>query len=129
MNPLIASVYAFWVEKLPYITIAVFTFGMALRIQRWLSAPKDHHLPKLDIIESIKYIILDVVLFRKNFKSDKHTWALVFASHERFPSLVGINIRPVGSLDGGLDGSYIACLHGMDPDWFNVPAPCQKDQA
>ena len=81
MNCLIAYIYAFWVEKLPYITIAVFTLGTVLRIQRWLSAPKDPHLPKIDIIESIRYIILDVVLFRKTFKRDKLTWALVFAFH------------------------------------------------
>jgi nitrate reductase gamma subunit len=81
MNPLTAYIYAFWVEKLPYITIAVFTIGVALRIQRWLSAPKDQHLPKLNLVESVKYIILDVMLFRKTFKRDKLTWALVFAFH------------------------------------------------
>ena len=93
MNPTIASVYAFWVEKLPYITIAVFTLGMALRIQRWLSAPKDHHLPKLDLVEGIKYIILDVVLFRKTFKRDKLTWALVFAFHGSIGGIIFGHMR------------------------------------
>jgi nitrate reductase gamma subunit len=81
MNAAIASLYAFFVEGLPYVTIAVFVIGMYLRISRWRQAPEDHHLPKLDLVESIKYIIYDVVLFRKTYKRDKLTWALVFAFH------------------------------------------------
>ena len=101
MNPLIASIYTFWVETLPYITIAVFTLGMTLRIQRWLSAPKDHHLPKIDLVASIKYIILDVVLFRKTFKRDKLTWALVFAFHGSIGGILfGHIIRPARTLVG-----------------------------
>ena len=81
MNGIVASLYAFFVEKLPYITIAVFTAGMLLRIQKWRNAPRDHHNPKMDFVESIKYIVLDVMLFRKTFKRDKATWLLVFAFH------------------------------------------------
>jgi nitrate reductase gamma subunit len=81
MNGIVASLYAFFVEKLPYLTIAVFTVGMLLRIQRWRNAPQDHNNPKMDLVESIKYIVLDVMLFRKTYKRDKATWLLVFAFH------------------------------------------------
>ena len=81
MNGVVSALYAFFVEKLPYITIAVFTAGMILRIQRWQSAPKDHHSPKMNLVESIKYIVLDVMLFRKTYKRDKKTWLLLFAFH------------------------------------------------
>ncbi len=81
MNGAVSVLYAFFVEKLPYITIAVFSIGMLLRMQRWRNAPKDHHSPKMDLVESIKYIVLDVMLFRKTFKRDKLTWLLVFAFH------------------------------------------------
>ena len=81
MNGMVASIYTFFVETLPYITIAVFSIGMVMRIQRWLNAPKDHHNPEMDLVESIKYVILDVMLFRKTFKRDKATWLLVFAFH------------------------------------------------
>ena len=81
MNSIVSTSYSFFVEKLPYITIAVFTIGMFLRIQRWLKAPKDHYNPKMAPVESIKYIILDVMLFRKTYDRDKITWLLVFAFH------------------------------------------------
>jgi nitrate reductase gamma subunit len=81
MNGAISPLYAFFVEKLPYITIAVFTAGMLLRIQRWRKAPKDHHDPQMDFVQSIRYIILDVMLFRKTYKRDKATWLLVLAFH------------------------------------------------
>jgi len=77
----ISMLYAFFVEKLPYVTILVFTAGVLLRVQRWLNAPKDHHNPKISIKESIKYIVLDVMLFRKTYRRDKKTWLLVFAFH------------------------------------------------
>ncbi len=81
MNSIVALLYAFFVEKLPYITIFIFTVGMLLRLQRWRNAPPDQHNPEMDIIESIKYIVLDVMLFRKTYKRDKATWLLVFAFH------------------------------------------------
>lgn len=81
MNGAVSAIYAFFVETLPYITIAVFMIGMLLRIQRWRNAPQDHHEPKMDFVESIRYILLDVVLFRKTYKRDKVTWLLVFAFH------------------------------------------------
>lgn len=81
MNTVISSLYVFFVERLPYITITVFVIGMYLRISRWRQAPADQHVPKLDLIESIKYVLYDVVLFRKTYKRDKITWLLVFAFH------------------------------------------------
>lgn len=81
MNGTVSWLYAFFVEKLPYITIAVFFIGATLRINRWMSAPKDPGETRLDPVSSIKYIILDVVLFRKQFKTDKVTWLIVFVFH------------------------------------------------
>jgi nitrate reductase gamma subunit len=78
---MVSFIYTFFVEKLPYITIAVFTIGLILKLQRWLNAPKDHHNPSPDLVAAIKYLFLDVVLFRKTFKRDKLTWFLVFAFH------------------------------------------------
>lgn len=81
MNGTTVALYTFFVETLPYITIMVFLFGMFLRITRWSNAPKDHQNPKMDLVDSIKYVILDVMLFRKTFRRDKATWLLVFAFH------------------------------------------------
>jgi nitrate reductase gamma subunit len=81
MDGLLATIYAFFVEKLPYITIVVFTLGIALRIRRWLNAPSDQTTPKMSLFDSLKYIILDVVLFRKTFQRDKATWLVVFTFH------------------------------------------------
>lgn len=73
--------YAFFVEKLPYVTIAVFLLGVALRAARWLSAPKDPERSPVSVSAAIKYIILDVVFFRKTFKSDKVMWLILFMFH------------------------------------------------
>jgi nitrate reductase gamma subunit len=81
MNGFLALLYTFFVEKLPYITIVVFTVGMLLRISRWINAVEDHNQPKYDLFESIKYVFLDVILFRKTYNRDKATWFLVFAFH------------------------------------------------
>jgi nitrate reductase gamma subunit len=81
MNDSLLILYAFFVEKLPYITIAVFLIGTALRLIRWLSAPKDPKGPPLDIVASVKYIILDVVLFRKTYKTDKSMWFTLVLFH------------------------------------------------
>ena len=93
MNSAISALYAFFVKQLPYITIIIFVIGMFLRISRWRQAPKDQHLPKLDPIESIKYIFTDVVLFRKTFKRDKLTWALVFAFHGSIGGIIFGHMR------------------------------------
>lgn len=93
MNGTVSVLYAFFVEKLPYITIAVFSIGMLLRMQRWRNAPKDHHSPKMDVVESIKYIVLDVMLFRKTFKRDKLTWLLVFAFHGSIGGIIFGHMR------------------------------------
>ena len=75
------TLYAFFVEKLPYVTIAVFLIGVALRLSRWLSAPKGAEGARMDVVSSLKYVVLDVVLFRKTFKTDKATWLVVFLFH------------------------------------------------
>ena len=81
MNGVVAFLYAFFVEKLPYVTIAVFLAGTALRLSRWLSAPKDLGESRFDPLSALKYIVLDVVLFRKTFKTDKVTWLVVVFFH------------------------------------------------
>jgi len=73
--------YPFFVEKLPYITIAVFLLGVALRAARWLSAPRDPGKRPVSVFAAVKYVVLDVVLFRKTFKSDKVTWLILFLFH------------------------------------------------
>jgi len=81
LNGSLSFLYSFFVEKLPYITIAVFLVGTIMRINRWLSAPKDPGGIKFDPYNAIKYLILDVVLFRKTFKTDKPTWLVIFLFH------------------------------------------------
>ena len=54
---------------------------MIWRANRWLKGPKDPVETKIDPIASIKYIVFDVVLFRKQFKTDKATWVLIFTFH------------------------------------------------
>ena len=75
------TLYAFFVEKLPYVTIAVFVTGVALRLGRWFSAPKGAEGARLDVVSALKYVVLDVVFFRKTFKTDKVTWLVVFLFH------------------------------------------------
>lgn len=105
MNNAVPAIYAFFVETLPYITIAVFSVGMLLRIQRWTNAPKDHNNPKISIVDSIKYIIFDVMLFRKTYRRDKATWLLVFSFHA---SIGGI-------LFGHMRGFHIWSASIFDP--------------
>lgn len=81
MNDLLSVLYAFFVEKLPYVTIAVFTAGVVVRLNRWFSASKAPIKQSLDIVSSIKYIVLDVVLFRKTYKSDKFMWIILLLFH------------------------------------------------
>jgi nitrate reductase gamma subunit len=81
LNDAIVNLYAFFVERLPYVTIAVFLIGAVLKLSRWLAAPKDPGVSKLDPVSALKYVILDVVFFRKTFKSDKPTWLVIFLFH------------------------------------------------
>jgi nitrate reductase gamma subunit len=81
LNGALMTLYAFFVEKLPYVTIAVFVAGVALRLGRWFSAPKGAEGARLDVVSAIKYVVLDVVFFRKTFKTDKVTWLVVFLFH------------------------------------------------
>jgi nitrate reductase gamma subunit len=81
LNGSLSILYAFFVEKLPYVTIAVFLAGTLIRLNRWLSAPKDPKGPRIDLAASLKYIILDVVLFRKTYKTDKLMWLTLVLFH------------------------------------------------
>jgi nitrate reductase gamma subunit len=81
LNGSLSFLYAFFVEKLPYVTIAVFLAGTLIRLNRWLSAPKDPKGPRIDPVVSLKYIILDVVLFRKTYKTDKLIWLTLVLFH------------------------------------------------
>jgi nitrate reductase gamma subunit len=110
MDALLSTLYTFFVEKLPFITIAVFSIGILLRLKRWLGASHDLDNPKIDLVESVKYIVLDVVLFRKTFKRDKFTWLVVFLFHG---SIAGI-------LFGHMRGFYMWSETIFDPfgQWF-----------
>ena len=77
----LSALYEFSIVTLPYITIVIFFVGMALRIQRWLSAPIGNEKLEFDVVASLKYIFLDVVMFRKTFKRDKFTWLMLFLFH------------------------------------------------
>ena len=81
MNGSLSFLYAFFVEKLPYVTIVVFLVGTLIRLNRWLSAPKDPKGPRINPVASLKYIILDVVLFRKTYKTDKLMWLTLVLFH------------------------------------------------
>jgi nitrate reductase gamma subunit len=110
MNGFIPLLYAFFVEKLPYVTIAVFSIGMILRLQRWLGAPKDPTTLKPSLVYSLKYIFLDVVLFRKTFERDKGTWLVLFLFHGCI----------AGILFGHMRGFYLWSASMFDPlgHWF-----------
>jgi nitrate reductase gamma subunit len=81
LNGPLSILYAFFVEKLPYVTITVFLAGTLIRLNRWLSAPKDPKETTLNPVASLKYIILDVVLFRKTYKTDKPMWLTLVLFH------------------------------------------------
>jgi len=81
LDVIVSALYSFFVEKLPYITIAVFFAGVILRFNRWFSASKGPKGVPLDFVASIKYIILDVVFFRKTFKTDKIAWVTLMLFH------------------------------------------------
>jgi nitrate reductase gamma subunit len=93
MNSLLAAIYAFSVEKLPYITIIVTFIGVALRVMRWLSSPPDHEKIKMDPVESVKYVLLDVVLFRKTWRTDKVMWLALLLFHGSVAGIVFGHMR------------------------------------
>lgn len=74
------TLYAFSVRILPYITVTVFLIGVFLKALRWLSAPRGHS-PPLSAVSAIRYIILDVILFKKVYRHDKAIWLLLFLFH------------------------------------------------
>jgi len=81
LDSLVTPLYDFFVEKLPYVTLVVSFTGLGLRIQRWLSAPKEEQSNPLSLFAAAKYVVLDVVLFRKTFKTDKAMWLLLLLFH------------------------------------------------
>ena len=81
MNDTLTMLYSFFVEKLPYVTIVVFLIGVILRLHRWLVAQEGPRGPRFNLFAALKYIILDVVFFRKTFNTDKVTWLTVFLFH------------------------------------------------
>jgi nitrate reductase gamma subunit len=105
LNPILLALYSFFVEKLPYITIAVFITGVILRLNRWLSAPKGHGDRQIDLVSSFKYILLDVVFFRKTFKSDKVIWTTLILFH----------LGAGGILFGHMRGFYLWSASWFEP--------------
>jgi nitrate reductase gamma subunit len=81
LNGVIASLYGFFVEKLPYITIAVFFIGLGLRLSKWFAAPRETKSKGFSLVAGLKHVFLDVVLFRKTFKTEKVDWLVVFLFH------------------------------------------------
>ncbi len=81
MNDTLTILYSFFVEKLPYVTIVVFLIGVILRLHRWLGAAENFRGSRFNLSAAFKYIILDVVFFRKTFNTDKVTWLTVFLFH------------------------------------------------
>ena len=78
---MVDAIYQFFVEGLPYITITLFFLGVVLNIRRWYGAPNEKKKGRFSPIAAIKYLILDVVLFRKTFKTNKTTWIVLFLFH------------------------------------------------
>ena len=109
MNAPIEALYAFFVEKLPYVTIAVFLLGLALRTARWMSAPRGGQGSRLSLSSAVRYAVLDVVLFRKTFKWDKVTWLVLLLFH----------VSAGGILFGHMRGFHIWSAEMFAPlgDW------------
>lgn len=105
MNGSIAFFYNFTVEKLPYITIVVFLLGVIFRTARWVSGPKDSHRVPFSFLAATKYIFLDIILFRKTFKTDRVSWFILFLFH----------IAAGGIIFGHLRGFYIWSAEMFNP--------------
>jgi nitrate reductase gamma subunit len=87
MNQALSPLYSFFITKMPYITITLTVLGFLLMLQRWLSAPKSPEGPPLNLGAALKYMLLDLVLFRKTWKTCKPTWLLFMV--ETLPVYVG----------------------------------------
>jgi len=109
LNDTLTMLYSFFVEKLPYVTIVVFLIGVILRLHRWLVAQEGPRGPRFNLFAALKYIILDVVFFRKTFNTDKVTWLTVFLFH----------IGAGGILFGHMRGFHIWSAEMFAPlgDW------------
>jgi len=103
LNGFVEVLYAFFVEKLPYITIAVFLIGLALRTSRWVSAPQETHGTRFSLSAAVKYAILDIALFRKTFKWDKVTWLVLLLFHVSA---------------GGIIFGHLRGFHIWSAEWF-----------
>ncbi|MDP6459638.1 MAG: hypothetical protein QF829_02460, partial [Candidatus Hydrothermarchaeota archaeon] len=94
--------YDFIITKMPYLTITLTALGFALMINRWLSAPKDPAGPPLSLRAAAKFFFLDLVLFRKTWKTDKPTWALVALFHWSAYGIIFGHLRGFGWWSIGL---------------------------
>ncbi len=102
MNEALTPFYTFIVTKMPYITITLTVLGFLLMLQRWLSAPKGPKGPPLNLRAAIKYFFLDLVLFRKTWKTDKPTWLLVALFHWSTYGIIFGHLRGFGWWSIGL---------------------------
>lgn len=96
MNEALTPLYDFFVTKMPYITITLTVLGFALMIIRWLSAPKGPEGPPVNLGAAIKYFFLDLVLFRKTWKTHKPTWLLVALFHWSAYGIIFGHLRGFG---------------------------------
>jgi nitrate reductase gamma subunit len=96
MNETLTPFYTFIVTKMPYITITLFILGIALKLRRWLIAPKGPEGPPLNLGAASKYVFLDLVLFRKTWKTDKPTWLLVALFHWSAYGIIFGHLRGFG---------------------------------
>lgn len=82
MNSIIDVAYQFFVEKLPYVTIVMFSIGILLNIRRWYYKPKEKNgKQRFFTASALKYVVLDVVFFRKVYKTCKLTWLMLIIFH------------------------------------------------
>ena len=102
MNEALTPLYTFIVTKMPYITITLTLLGFALMLHRWLSAPKGPKGPPLNLGAASKYVFLDLVLFRKTWKTDKPTWLLVALFHWSAYGIIFGHLRGFGWWSIGL---------------------------
>jgi nitrate reductase gamma subunit len=94
--------YNFIVTKMPYITITLTVLGFLLMLHRWLSAPKGPKGPPLSLKAAAKYFFLDLVLFRKTWKTDKPTWLLIALFHWSTYGIIFGHLRGFGWWSIGL---------------------------
>jgi len=92
----LSPLYLFFVTKMPYLTIALTLLGFLLRLQRWLSAPKSPESPPLNLGATLKHMFLDLILFRKTWKTSKPTWLLVVLFHWSAYGIIFGHLRGFG---------------------------------